>query len=234
MSTRGAVGIGTPKKFLSVYNHFDSYPTGLGKEVWGHLQGKDLSEFAKELLSYGDWREYLNEGVCEYCGKKAGQPCNISGVLGTGTPFQNLSYHNEQGMRAFYQGLPAWRDREDDIEDMIARENQLLANVKATGFIDPLAVYHSHVSKKESQMTQNNVNPVYIEWAYVIDPERGVFHVLESAGESDKLKMVVLGSFLLNDTEPDWSRLEWMSREAADRDTKAYLLRARTQPVNTQ
>jgi hypothetical protein len=33
------------------------------------------------LLSYGDWREYLVGGVCEYCGKKAGQPHSISGVI---------------------------------------------------------------------------------------------------------------------------------------------------------
>ena len=87
MSTRGCVAIARGDGWQGVYNHSDSYPIGLGKKLWGHLQGKDLKQFAKELLSYGDWREYLNGGVCEYCGKKAGQPHSISGVIFMGEPF---------------------------------------------------------------------------------------------------------------------------------------------------
>ena len=81
MGTRGCVAIARGDGWQGVYNHWDSYPNGLGKDLWAHLQGKDLEEFAKELLSYGDWREYLNGGVCEYCGKKTGQPHSISGVI---------------------------------------------------------------------------------------------------------------------------------------------------------
>lgn len=81
MSTRGCVAICQGDGWQGVYNHSDSYPSGLGKKLWEHLQGKDLKQFAEELLSYGDWREYLNGGVCEYCGKKVGQPHSISGVI---------------------------------------------------------------------------------------------------------------------------------------------------------
>jgi len=78
MSTRGCVAIKKERTWEGVYNHFDSYPSGLGQDLWDYLQGKDLKEFAEELLNFGDWREYLNGGICEYCGKKLGQPCNIS------------------------------------------------------------------------------------------------------------------------------------------------------------
>lgn len=81
MSTRGCVAIAQGDGWRGVYNHSDSYPTWLGKKLWDHLQGRDLEQFAKELLQYGDWREYLNAGICEYCGKKAGHPHSISGVI---------------------------------------------------------------------------------------------------------------------------------------------------------
>ncbi len=50
MSTRGSVAIGTPKNWRGVYNHWDSYPTGLGRSIWQHLQetltnGKTLNDF---------------------------------------------------------------------------------------------------------------------------------------------------------------------------------------------
>ena len=38
MSTRGFVGIGTPTDWDARYNHYDSYPTGLGAEVWATAQ----------------------------------------------------------------------------------------------------------------------------------------------------------------------------------------------------
>jgi hypothetical protein len=34
MSTRGFVGIGAPEQYHARYNHADSYPTGLGPNVW--------------------------------------------------------------------------------------------------------------------------------------------------------------------------------------------------------
>lgn len=84
MSTRGAVAIKTDKGWRGVYNHFDSYPDGLGREVWVHLktQVDSLKEFATGLLATDDWRNYLGGGLCEYCGKRGlGQPHTINGEV---------------------------------------------------------------------------------------------------------------------------------------------------------
>lgn len=83
MSTRGVVAVGKIQKWRGVYNHFDSMPPGLGKELWQHLhqqilaEGKTLAEIASNILLFDDWRAYLGGGVCEYCGKINGQPHTI-------------------------------------------------------------------------------------------------------------------------------------------------------------
>jgi len=109
MSTRGCVAIKNKsgKGWKGVYNHSDSYPTCLGRDVWKHLQSKDVDAFAKELLTYDDWRDYLAEGICPYCGKKGlGQPHSIScGIYGceSGTyPDPEAKGHKHSGMERPY------------------------------------------------------------------------------------------------------------------------------------
>ena len=146
MSTRGCVAIGDKKKWEGVYNHFDSYPSGLGKELYEHLRGKGvdgLKKFAAELLKYDDWRNYLAQGLCEYCGQKGfGQAHSISGVISIQI-----------------DGIPR---TETEIE--------VINNRKETGFPDPLAKWHSHGNVDE-HMNQDNSDALFIEWVYVIDPE---------------------------------------------------------------
>jgi hypothetical protein len=87
MSTRGCVAVGTVNRWRGVYNHYDSYPTGLGSDLYEHLiarvvkDGKTLAEIGDDLLKFDDWRNYLKGGVCEYCGKIAGQPHSIRGDI---------------------------------------------------------------------------------------------------------------------------------------------------------
>lgn len=53
MSTRGVIGKFTPKGWRGRYHHSDSYPTGLGAELWGQLHGHfkgDLKAMLKVLL----------------------------------------------------------------------------------------------------------------------------------------------------------------------------------------
>ena len=63
MSTRGCVAIKKGDGWVGVYNHFDSYPTGLGLEVWEELhslkkKGK-VDEFEKRLLRCLEWGDYF-------------------------------------------------------------------------------------------------------------------------------------------------------------------------------
>jgi len=74
MPTRGFVGIGTAEQFNGRYNHWDSYLTGLGPDVWATVQrffraDRHVNGFAKLLLSYTDWRQMTTSGICEYCGQ---------------------------------------------------------------------------------------------------------------------------------------------------------------------
>lgn len=95
MSTRGSVAIKQDfGQWQGVYNHFDSYPEGLGKELWAYFKKNniDLKKFAEELLQYDDWRNYLNGGLCPYCGKTgAGQPHSLTGKV---LEFQTKEFHD--------------------------------------------------------------------------------------------------------------------------------------------
>jgi hypothetical protein len=205
MGTRGCVAIARGDGWQGVYNHWDSYPRELGKELWRHLQGKDLKQFAKELLSYGDWREYLAGGVCEYCGKKAGQPHSISGVildLGPDSPF-----------------CP-----------------EVQGNLDRTGYRDPEAKHHEHGEGVSDQMTEQNSDPLFIEWVYVLAPGSGCITVFahdtvselkpgQHGTRSEPCTMrnldgteehfggeyyvhVVVGQFSVHGPEPDWERVQ--------------------------
>lgn len=86
MSTRGCVAVKKGNDFTGIYNHFDSYPAGLGADLWRYLQDamkkNTLKEITTQLLKYDDWRNFLNGGICEYCGARGkGQPHSISGMV---------------------------------------------------------------------------------------------------------------------------------------------------------
>jgi len=152
MSTRGCVAIGTKDDWQGVYNHFDSYPTSLGAEVYEHLRGKGvegLKKFAEELLKYDDWRNYLAGGKCEYCGQTGfGQPHSISGQIFLAK----------------------------DLPPKTEADKEVLKNLEETGFPDPLAKWHSHGDLSD-HMTPKNCDPLFIEWVYVIEPENQKMYV---------------------------------------------------------
>lgn len=58
MNTRGAWGIKRGDKLIVQYNHFDSYPTGLGKQIV-----EDLNEWYKDAPE--EWIKRLNEVLDE-------------------------------------------------------------------------------------------------------------------------------------------------------------------------
>lgn len=188
MSTRGAVGIGNKKKWRAVYNHWDSYPTGLGKEVWKRIKKVGLKNFSSELLKYRDWREYLNEGICEYCGKKVGQPHSIGSEI-------------------------------------------FMAKKKPGYYPDTEIKHHKHSkSGKGDQITTEDADPLFIEWIYIIEVKKRMFHVfMNKSDEFTKgairekpfirkdgftdyghcaYKHTLFGSYDIDGDEPKWEEID--------------------------
>lgn len=164
MSTRGCVAIKREDGWEGIYNHFDSYPTGLGADLWERLHEVDLSEFAENLLNYTAWRDYLNGGECKYCGKKGlGQPHSMRGKI--------MGFDSDVG---------------SDPEPEIRR------NIQLTGVPDPKAEYHEHelegdTSVEDTHVTSENPDPLYIEWVYVIDPDKESLEILTNRGKADDI-----------------------------------------------
>lgn len=171
MSTRGCVAVGNEKEYKGVYNHWDSYPSGLGKDVWDMIQERGIREVAEGILQYGDWREYVNIGVCEYCGKKVGQPHSIS-IFGVG------DRDTKEKIEKYWRGMPWAAEKPDQVEDSIKGDLKMLDNIAKTGYPDPEAKRHSHGKGAKDQMTEKNADPLFIEWVYILDPERGTIIVL--------------------------------------------------------
>ncbi|MBC7219282.1 MAG: hypothetical protein H5T49_04030 [Hadesarchaea archaeon] len=238
MSTRGCVAIKTGTGWRGVYNHCDSYPSGLGKELWDHLKGKDLKKFAEELLRFDDWWNYLAEGVCPYCGRRGlSQPHSISveilnrlGKKHYFGPF-NKRFRTKREMREYYRKLPLWRGRDEEIEREIEKEWEIRRNIRNTGFPDPRIKYHKHkfVDLSELQITSENVDPLFIEWVYVVDPEQRTMDILACQGFSVggtaknvpertgdgfvdhgnyKYRHVRVARVSLDGKEPDWNFIE--------------------------
>ena len=200
MGTRGCVAVGTEKKWAGVYSHLDSYPTGLGKELWYHLKTKhNLDRFISEIKRYDDWRNYLNGGLCKYCGKKGlSQPHSIGKIY---------AY---------------WEIGEKDPE--------LEENLRRTGYIDPEMKYHEHDKLVGPSITSRNPDPLFIQWVYIVNPEKksliilanesddrtnGAFRnypILRKDGYWDyghcAFRHRKVAEFPLDGKEPNWKRIE--------------------------
>lgn len=64
----GCVAVRRGKGWRGVFYSGDGSPHILGFQLHEYLKDKDLNLFAKNLMLYDDWVDYLNNGVCEYCG----------------------------------------------------------------------------------------------------------------------------------------------------------------------
>jgi hypothetical protein len=137
-------------KWEGVYNHCDSYPIGLGQEVWKIASDeKNLGLLCERLLQHGSWSSFLT------------------------------------------------RDDQEDLD----------------------------------HITSENPDPLFVEWVYIIDPERNMLHVLKNESVGNRLdfskrsigpvklpgrvvdyghcsyKYVLVASLKLDGPEPDWSKL---------------------------
>lgn len=191
MSTRGCVAVKTEKGWEGVYNHFDSYPTGLGTELYDYLKERikdteEMQKFKKELLHSGDWRNYLSGCKCQYCGKEhVGQAHSISGVICI--ELTDLKKKKQKSKV----------------------ELEILQNVEKTGYPDPEVKYHNH-SDLDETMTQKTVDPMFIEWVYVVDAENKKIEVLASH-KSRKVGFILskVGDIdFTKDEKPDFEKLE--------------------------
>jgi hypothetical protein len=242
LSTRGCVAVKTGTGWRGVYNHSDSYPTGLGKELWEHLKGKDLKKFAEELLRFDDWRNYLAGGVCPYCGRRGlSQPHSIGGGIsgrepgGAASCFGDARFKTKREMREYYRGLPGWRGRNYEIEREIEHEWEIRRNIRRTGFPDPAVKYHKHgpLDPSHQHIVSEDPDPLFIEWVYVVNPEKRELEVLAHQGiPSDgpvalkpvpsregyfdyghcKYRHVRIARFSLDGPEPDWEQIETLGR----------------------
>lgn len=224
MGTRGAVAIKNGGGFVGVYNHWDSYPQGLGKELWDYLHrdGIDLKQFADELLKYDDWRNFRGGGVCEYCGKVGlGQPHSISGVICY--PDIPNRYKDADEMREYFRQLPAWQGKDDDIEKEVRFAVAVATNIEITGYPDPDSILHQHGNLTD-KITNDNADPLFIEWVYVIDPKRmvevlahrrakGTHTESSDCGgyhewQSPNYEHYLLATYPLDGNEPNWEELD--------------------------
>jgi len=189
MATRGCVGIvqedGT---WRGVYNHWDSYPTGLGIWVQKKLiqevkKGKTLKQICKEILQYTGWKEYCNDGICPYCGKK-GDPYSIWGLLEIGL------------------------DKLESKKVKTEEEQEVYQNLKAVGYPDPHRKWHEHVREpmeppERYHITKESVDSYDIEYIYLIDPTKETLTVVDTYSS----KEVVIPIDKLLKRKVDWGKV---------------------------
>jgi hypothetical protein len=232
MSTRGSVAwCLSDGSALGVYNHSDSYPTGLGADVFEVARRLGIASLIAELLQYGDWRELASGGVCQYCGKKTGQPHSISGLIVGASAY--AAHGGRQGFVSMRKeqskGKPEiWEQYEKEIAALDAVE----ANRKKTGYPDPEAKHHQHGDNAKDQFNPF-LDPLFMEWVYVLDPVRNLIEVWASARHDPQVlrgyrssgRSVpcgsgasythVLAAEVPLDSQPDWKAMEQVRERLA-------------------
>lgn len=84
LQTRGAIAIKDKDGWEGIFKKKAIQPTLFGNILWGLLQDNynRLNQWGDNLLEYNHWEDYVNEGLCPYCGKHGnGQPNNIKADL---------------------------------------------------------------------------------------------------------------------------------------------------------
>jgi hypothetical protein len=113
MSTRGMIGIRIGRKLLGFYNHFDSYPDGLGTAIVEWVQANLLTPEALATLKanalalkdvHGDNNPPDQESFDYYMGipPKEGEDADLRAQIGGATRARTEWY----GLLRNYQGIP--------------------------------------------------------------------------------------------------------------------------------
>jgi len=72
------------RNWAGVVHPVETTPNDFGPVLWEHLQDNfnSLDRFSRMLLSCNSWQEYVDNGLCPYCGKHdVGAPVSIRGNL---------------------------------------------------------------------------------------------------------------------------------------------------------
>jgi hypothetical protein len=234
MGTRGCVAVRQPGGgWRGVYNQFDSYPTGLGSKVYAEAKKKGLKKLAEEVLSFGDWREYESGGICEFCGKKAGQPHTIEGTISgyTGVDYAGdrkakLKAKNVEELTEAIRTSPIGGAFPEMAPFNAQRQWPIVQNMKRTGYPDPEVKHHKHGDGPEDQITDKDADALYIEWVYVLDPVENTIDVLKSRAVKGKVRKsgvseyehIKVTSIPMKGKAPDWKHVQKLGQKAAGYD----------------
>jgi hypothetical protein len=227
MSTRGSVAWREGSQVTGVYNHSDSYPTGLGVELFTQLRQLGIDNLLAVLKRVEDWRGVLTDGICPYCGKLAGFPHSVVAVMDGFDPMGRDDFVAMRRRQS--EGRPALRAAyEHEIETLAGIEH----NRRTTGYPDPAAQFHKHGRGKADQFNPF-ADPADIQWVYVLVPEtqmievwasvpwkRGIEQVwkrtsgvIQRTLSNRRFTHVLVGEVPLG-SEPDWQEIETMGRLA--------------------
>ncbi|OPY54658.1 MAG: hypothetical protein A4E48_00237 [Methanosaeta sp. PtaU1.Bin060] len=219
MSTRGVIArkVGH-SSFKGVYHHWDSYPSGLGKELWhiyhGYFQG-DLGAMLHKLIDEhpAGWSSILganwdlapgyfsypkDDTLCEECGKEQWR-------------------HYRQYYPARKAQLPPKKIWDPKNDVLVLGHSFKMDPTKAPNN----AQCYCHVERHEERwdVTELNASGSGCEYAYVFDEPKKEMLILSSYREDGK-KMIgmfgvgdpnstwmIIAKLALNGPEPRWDNL---------------------------
>ncbi len=210
MSTRGVVGVvrshlkGGKVTWRGVYNHSDSYPTSLGRDVWEYFSMQtNLKASALGLLHFDDWRNFQDGGICEYCGKVGlGQPHSINGAMPGFLDGQDVEhcYPDPHAQYHMHDTTPV-KDRQFTSSKDCEKHNAL--------FIEWL--YIVDVQTREIIIFTHAKGPgIWYEWRYNENKSTGKWTKEPGSKYSNPMyQWHEVGRISIDSTtEPDWQGIE--------------------------
>lgn len=210
MSTRSIIARAVGDGFRGRYHHWDGYPTGLGKALWGlhrgHFEG-DLARMLRALIDDhpAGWstivdRDFsLTPGYIEY----GHGPCTQCGCEAWEHYYQDWESHG--------------RRLTTEAKESMAQDHYsaLGHSYKQPEDRRPQCYCHGDRHEATDELTQQTAAGVGCEWAYVFDEIGRVMQVLGSFHKDGK-KMI--GMFGMGDPDSQWELAATVPLDGPDPD----------------